>query len=268
MASAAGSHAKTVRVCDPCHRRKVSCDLARPTCTACAKYSRTRPEHVCTYGPSAAFPGETKQLRESSSGSAEDEVDEGSLDMAGTRSWTRRVRMERKCSVENGEAATGSTSSEMEDNSSSLEDSFDDDKPARPVPSRLLLATTFPTFPSTLPALPPFAPRCASPVPSPITPPTPYFTSVFSPLPSPEILISSAPAISPRPSSTEGKGGLRRASFPDHEVLLARDFLSEAQRGLARLSVSPPMTAGHEAYGETARPLELEGQFEDVFAWA
>ncbi|GAA5888752.1 hypothetical protein JCM6882_002836 [Rhodosporidiobolus microsporus] len=270
MASAAsccstGPHAKAVRVCDPCHRRKVSCDLLRPTCSACAKYSKNKPDHVCTYGPGAALPGQPK-VRRDPSARGSDGSEEDSLMPAKTRSKTREAQQGHADMEGQKRGETEADSSEVEESSSSMEDT-PNDCANRPIPARLSLPTSFPTFPSTLPPLPSL-PRGDSPVPSPVTPQTPYFTSVFSPLPSPELVASSAPALSPRPSSSGERGAARRSSFPDHEVLFARDFLAEAQRGLARLSVSPPMTARREGdFGQAGRPFEWEEQFDDVFAW-
>ncbi|PRQ77101.1 hypothetical protein AAT19DRAFT_12519 [Rhodotorula toruloides] len=53
----------SMKVCKPCHARKVLCDLARPVCSACLRYSKDRPSHRCEYGPNAALPGEAKSLR-------------------------------------------------------------------------------------------------------------------------------------------------------------------------------------------------------------
>ncbi|BGO88580.1 hypothetical protein NBRC10512_002670 [Rhodotorula toruloides] len=53
----------SMKVCKPCHARKVLCDLARPVCSACLRYSKERPSHRCEYGPNAAMPGEAKSLR-------------------------------------------------------------------------------------------------------------------------------------------------------------------------------------------------------------
>lgn len=36
------------------------CDLARPTCSACLRYGKGRPNHRCIYGPNAAAPSEAK----------------------------------------------------------------------------------------------------------------------------------------------------------------------------------------------------------------
>lgn len=43
------SSSRPQRVCDPCYKRKVSCDLARPTCGACTRFQRAHPEHRCSY---------------------------------------------------------------------------------------------------------------------------------------------------------------------------------------------------------------------------
>ncbi|BGP28460.1 hypothetical protein JCM10296v2_000194 [Rhodotorula toruloides] len=53
----------SMKVCKPCHARKVLCDLARPVCSACLRYSKDRPNHRCEYGPNAAMPGEARSLR-------------------------------------------------------------------------------------------------------------------------------------------------------------------------------------------------------------
>ncbi|POY70576.1 hypothetical protein BMF94_6491 [Rhodotorula taiwanensis] len=49
------------RVCEPCFKRKVLCDLVRPTCGACTRYSRNTPRHRCSYG-AHTVPSEPRQL--------------------------------------------------------------------------------------------------------------------------------------------------------------------------------------------------------------
>ncbi|GAA5855065.1 hypothetical protein JCM8547_002367 [Rhodosporidiobolus lusitaniae] len=233
------------RVCLACHKRKVSCDLLRPTCTACKTYSRARPDHVCEYGPGAALPGESK--REKDKSAPVEQEQKASLMPAKTRSATRMYR-----EISYGEEVEEEVSEEAE-----LE--VMDEKPAEQGPSSepsrrlapppLSLPPSFPVFPSTLPPLPPPEPQAQlSPLPSPHTP---YFTSVFSSTPSPEMC--SPPVLTPRPAS-----GPRRLSLPD-EALFDPAYLA-AQRSFARLSVSPPSTAGaaktYPAYLDPYEPDE------------
>ncbi|BGP12348.1 hypothetical protein JCM10213_006521 [Rhodosporidiobolus nylandii] len=245
-ASTSSGYSKVVRVCDACHKRKVSCDLVRPSCSACIKYTKSRPGHVCTYGPGAAFPGEEKVKRASPE-------DEGncSLMPAKTRSATKALR-----EIEAG----GDEAEQVEVDAGEAEPSSEDEpiykKRKHPALAPLCLPTTFPTFPATLPPLPsPVTHRAPTPPPSPITP---YFTSVFATVPAPELC--SPPVLSPRPAS-----GMRRPSFPDHATLFDPAFLA-AQRSFAGLSVSPPSTSGPYAPHPTAKPLEDE--LDGVFAFA
>ncbi|BGP44410.1 hypothetical protein JCM10450v2_000222 [Rhodotorula kratochvilovae] len=59
------------KVCTPCQRRKVSCDLGRPACSACRKYGKARPAHECTYEEGAPLPAEATHRRASSAEPAE-----------------------------------------------------------------------------------------------------------------------------------------------------------------------------------------------------
>ncbi|GAA6052671.1 hypothetical protein JCM3770_003921 [Rhodotorula araucariae] len=59
------------KVCVPCQRRKVSCDLGRPVCGACRKYGKARPGHTCVYEEGAPLPGDAASRRASSADPAE-----------------------------------------------------------------------------------------------------------------------------------------------------------------------------------------------------
>ncbi|GAA5982230.1 hypothetical protein JCM11641_006233 [Rhodosporidiobolus odoratus] len=273
MASADSPYAKVVKVCSPCHSRKVSCDLVRPTCGACVKYSKHRPDHVCTYGPDAAQPGESKVRRTPEALLWEDKGGKGkgaSLLPSRTRAEARALaalgvddedgrKVEKADKVEGQGAFSYGVHSPRYRRMTVLRPV---EPPVLPVIKRRQVChsrpTTFAPFPLALPSLP----RTITPPPSPVTPVTPvtpYFTSVFAPTPSPELC--SPPVLSPRPSS-----GLRRPSFPDHATLFDPAFLA-AQRSFARLSVSPPSTSGGSGLISTAAPLDLSDDFGAIFSF-
>ncbi|GAA6038639.1 hypothetical protein JCM8097_009460 [Rhodosporidiobolus ruineniae] len=243
--------AKPVKVCDvgsPSVSRslRVSCDLVRPSCGACVKYSKSRPNHVCTYGPNAALPGESKNRQNSSDGGGGGgdggggEGAKGLLMPAKTRSATRALQ-----------GIMGDEELVDEPEEQPIEQTKQHRvRPAPPPP--LLLPTTYPTFPPTVPCALPSFPLPPLP-PSPValqtpTPHSPHFT-VFAPTPSPELI--SPPVLSPRPASA---GHARRPSFPDEGVL----FETQLRMDFARMSVSPPATQG----GAARR--SLEGMEDDV----
>ncbi|KPV78169.1 uncharacterized protein RHOBADRAFT_40713 [Rhodotorula graminis WP1] len=44
------------RPCDACRQRQVRCSRSRPICAACIKYSKKRPNHLCTFPTPAPVP--------------------------------------------------------------------------------------------------------------------------------------------------------------------------------------------------------------------
>jgi hypothetical protein len=73
---------------------QVSCDLLRPACTACVKYRKGRPTHVCVYGPDAAAPGQPKTQSGNTHGGGEAASDVGTAKLmpARTRGASRAIQ--------------------------------------------------------------------------------------------------------------------------------------------------------------------------------
>ncbi|GAA5862345.1 hypothetical protein JCM1840_004152 [Sporobolomyces johnsonii] len=171
----------------PC-AKFVSCDLLRPSCSACLLYAKARPHHCCVYGPNAANPGEPKHRRFS-----EGEVDRSALVLP-TRLRSETGQTKPIC--EETPRASGLESLEV---GGRKEDDHD---------------VELPLLPHTLPPLPVSPSPVAASVPSP-TSPIPYFVSVFAPS-SPDTPVPTPdPILSPHPTSDE-----RRPSLPDDECLL------------------------------------------------
>ncbi|GAA5951777.1 hypothetical protein JCM21900_001072 [Sporobolomyces salmonicolor] len=166
----------------------VSCDLLRPSCSACLLYAKARPQHRCVYGPNAANPGEPKHRSFS-----EGEADRSALVLP-TR--LRSETGQKKSICEGGPDASGLETPEVGQR----------EEGDHVVELPLLTLTLPPSLvsPSSI----------AAPVPSPASPIS-YFVSVFAPSSPDTPVPTPAPILSPHPTS-----GVRHPSLPENECLL------------------------------------------------
>ncbi|GAA6002625.1 hypothetical protein JCM10207_007599 [Rhodosporidiobolus poonsookiae] len=246
------SPAKGVRVCTPCHQRKVSCDLLRPSCTACIKYARSRPAHICEYGPGAANPGEAKSARDRLEAETEQQL--AALSPARTRSETKALDV---FEHEADEEIVGEERDEKVNPGEGEGHSIEEERQIKPRPvlPRLSFPSSYPTFPLTLPL--PSLPRA----PLPPTPVTPHFVSVFAPTP-PTLAYSSSPVLSPRPAS-----GVRRPSFPDEATLFDPRALAPVYLG-SRFSISPPSSRDGQPASVAVQQVDYESAHDErIFAY-
>ncbi|BGP52594.1 hypothetical protein JCM8202v2_000150 [Rhodotorula sphaerocarpa] len=152
------------RVCETCARRKVTCDLGRPTCGACVRYARAHPDNRCVYAENATQVPARRRSPETTVPAA------GALELPRTRSGARRLQAALR---ETAEAAPAPIiPSEVETPPLEVRDEEDADPAAEDLMERMADATLS-RIPAA-PALPHYDIRSAPLVHEPFAAPLPY----------------------------------------------------------------------------------------------